>query len=151
MAFVADNAERLRRSLNASTSGAEVQAAWNVSEHGNMTVEQVAEEEANVKYAVRHCASALSLSASALPPPTPRPDPPIALYLGSQTLEPHAATHPRVLFCWTGAHILRRPGGDARCTDRPVLVEEETQTVLRARDPARPLAGAQPLCIWVSG
>ncbi len=59
MAFVADNAERLRRSLNASTSGAEVQAAWNVTAHGNMTAEQVAEEEANVKYAVKRRASAL--------------------------------------------------------------------------------------------
>ena len=55
MAFVADASERLRHSLNASTSGADVQANWNASagRHGNMTAEQMAEEEASVKNAVR--------------------------------------------------------------------------------------------------
>ena len=55
MAFVADVREPLRLSANASTSGADGRAGLNASlrQRGNMTAEQIAEDEASVKYAVR--------------------------------------------------------------------------------------------------
>ena len=72
MAFIADAGEASRLSANASTSGADrLQAGVNSSfaQHGNMTAEQIAEEEAGVKYAVSELAAGSSNDLVLVPPP----------------------------------------------------------------------------------